>query len=204
MTFNEYAKAWDNERRIKRASIIADEIKEFVGLSTDMNCLEFGCGTGLIGFNLKDDVNHIDMMDISEKMIEVLEQKIELTKAKNITAIHHNIYDGILDKKYDLIFSSMVFHHISDLESLLERLTGMLKTGGRLCIVDLVSVSPVFHSEESDFDGHHGFDLEELSDLLSKSGLINSNFKTFYSGVKVVEGVDVNYSLFILEGEYSV
>ena len=38
MQFNEYAKTWDNERRIERAAVIADKIKKFVGLTKDMNC----------------------------------------------------------------------------------------------------------------------------------------------------------------------
>lgn len=202
MQFNEYAKAWDNERRIERAAVIADKIKKFVGLTKDMNCLEFGCGTGLIGFNLKDNVQHIDMMDISDKMIEVLNQKIELSKTKNITAIHHDINSGLLDKQYDLIFSSMVFHHINDLEEVLSKLTEMLKNGGKLCIVDLESVSPVFHQEESDFDGYDGFEIESFSKLLSSSGLSNIGYETFYSGIKVVDDVDVNYSLFIMKGNY--
>lgn len=47
MNFNIEAINWDNERRTKRAKIIANEIIKSIQIKEQYRALEFGCGTGL-------------------------------------------------------------------------------------------------------------------------------------------------------------
>ncbi|WP_195971218.1 class I SAM-dependent methyltransferase [Clostridium thermobutyricum] len=72
MDFNYLARQWDDSRRIERAKIISNEIRKNLGDVKLNKGLEFGCGTGLITFNLTDLFNDVTLIDISSEMIEVV------------------------------------------------------------------------------------------------------------------------------------
>lgn len=201
MTFDDYAKNWDDERRIKRAKMISQTIKDYVTLTPEMNCLEFGCGTGLVGLNLSEAVGHIDMVDVSEKMIEVLDQRIDEAGMNNITSYHKDLLkEHHSENSYDLIFSSMVFHHIPETEKLIKRMMSLLTFSGQVCIVDFAPLSPMFHKNEHDFEGHDGFDIDELMALMALCGLKDIKGKIFYKGQKHIDDQIIDYKLLIVVG----
>jgi len=53
------------------------EINEFIQPKKKLNALDFGCGTGLLSFKLKDFFKTITLTDNSEGMISVLQEKVE-------------------------------------------------------------------------------------------------------------------------------
>ncbi|HEX9062289.1 MAG TPA: class I SAM-dependent methyltransferase [Clostridia bacterium] len=127
MNFNIEAANWDSEKRIERAKIIADEIIKSVPIEGHLRALEFGCGTGLVSFNLADKFNHITLIDTSEGMIDKLNQKIQDSNTKNMNAFCMDINGGSkLNDKYDVIYTSMALHHTQDINLTLERLYELL------------------------------------------------------------------------------
>ncbi len=72
MSFDKYAITWDTEKRVNRAKIIAEEISKTIQIKKRYNALEFGCGTGLVSFNLYDKFESITLVDISKGMIDML------------------------------------------------------------------------------------------------------------------------------------
>ncbi len=54
MNFKGRAKNWDSEAMIKRSMVIADKISELIGTQKQISILDYGCATGLIGFELSD------------------------------------------------------------------------------------------------------------------------------------------------------
>lgn len=72
----------------------------------DLKILDIGCGSGVIGLTLKQKypTSEVDLLDISEKAIEVAKQN-----AKNLNLdvnfIKSDIFENV-DKKYDLIISN--------------------------------------------------------------------------------------------------
>ncbi len=198
MDFNERAKNWDSGLRSKRAELIADEIYKRV---RDLDCenfkvLEFGCGTGLISFCLKDKFKIIDLFDTSEGMKEVLKSKIKESNLNNMMVL-----DSIdNDAKYDVIYSSMVMHHIVDVKKTIDELFELLNDDGCLCIVDLVEEDGTFHKAEENFIGHNGFNVESFENLMRKTSLKEVSSEIFYHGEKEVLGEKAKYSLFIAVG----
>jgi ubiquinone/menaquinone biosynthesis C-methylase UbiE len=95
MDFNIEAINWDNKRRIKRAKTIADEIIKSIKIKEKYHALEFGCGTGLVSFNLIYKFEHITLTDTSKGMIETLNSKIQHYKVKNMKALNVDINDNI-------------------------------------------------------------------------------------------------------------
>jgi len=201
MNFNVQSISWDNEKRINRAKVIAAEIASATELEKSYSALEFGCGTGLVSFNLYDKLKDIVCIDTSKGMIDTLNTKIKQHKVKNMAAYQQNINDDyLLTPKYDLIYTSMALHHIVDIDTTLANLYKLLKQNGCLCIVDLDEDDGSFHKAETDFNGHNGFNQTELKQILVKLGYKGLRSNTFYKDVKNIEGVILNYSLFIMIG----
>jgi len=196
--FNTFAGTWDTEYRIERARIIAREIKTVCDLNEHQNLMEFGCGTGLIGFHLVDSVHRIDCVDSSPEMVRMVREKA------NVLGYGHkmNVFPGLeaLNRncEYDCIYSSMVMHHVYDIEAVGREFWRRLPDSGRLCIVDLHPDDGSYHQNEKDFDGYHGFDPEELAGRLEGVGFRTKLHKTFFEDVREMGNQKVPYSLFIL------
>jgi len=202
MNFDNLAKNWDTDRRIKRAELISNEIQKAVCIDKNQRALEFGAGTGLISFNLHNSLKSVDLLDSSKRMIEVVEDKITTNKISNMKTIHIDIETKHkLSSKYNVIYSSMVLHHIKNVKSIISQFSEVLQDHGELCIIDLNEVDEAFHKEESDFEGHHGFNLSELEKLLMDNGFCNIKTNTFYHSIKKVESIEIPYSLFIMSAK---
>lgn len=174
--FDKQAKEWDNDPfKTKRAITIAKEITDFIRPNKTMNAFEFGCGTGLLSYQLKDFFNTITLADTSEGMINVLKEKITNENINNFKPLLVDLLEEdtvINSNEYDVIYTLMTLHHIIDIDKILKIFNEMLKIGGYLCIADLVQEDGSFHSNVPDFDGHNGFDRSTLSAVLSKHGFM--------------------------------
>lgn len=202
MNFNLAAVGWDDQKRINRAKIIANEIIKSINIKEHSCAMEFGCGTGLVSFNLSDKFDHITLIDTSEGMIEKLKQKILDSGLKNMTAVQTDINScSELQDKFDVIYTSMALHHIIDTKATLKKLYGLLKDEGYICIVELDAEDGSFHKQEKDFNGHNGFDQQQLKKLLEELGLKNIVTDTFYKDKKVEDDLTIEYSLFLMTGE---
>ena len=197
--FDQEALEWDTPYRVSRAQAIAAEIKKRVHFKPDDNVLEFGCGTALVSTNLYYSVGKISLMDTSTGMLQVALQKFEkLGTGKPVTAFSDLFSNSLTQASFDCIYTSMVLHHVLDLKEVGERFYNLLKENGTLCIVDLNPDDGSFHADDSDFDGHNGFDPEALSGDFSTYGFSREYCSTFYSSVKKTDEKDVPYSLFIM------
>ncbi len=199
--FDKYAQTWDTGFRINRARIIAYEIIKSLDGKREYSALEFGCGTGLVSFNLYNQLKNITLVDSSEGMIEILNSKIDKYQAFNMKAKHMDISgDNLLNEKYDLIYNSMVLHHIQDIPLICKHFYSLLKNNSNLCIVDLNEEDGSFHKKYPDFNGHNGFDQEKLKLVLENTGFKDIESNTFYYGKKDISGETIEYSLFLMKG----
>ena len=202
MDFNTQAANWDTEGRENRAKIIANEIIKSVDVKENRSALEFGCGTGLVSFNLADKFEHITLIDTSEGMIEKVKQKLQDSRVKNMTAFRMDISEGnVLKDKFDVIYTSMALHHIMDTKAVLKSLYELLNEGGALCIVELDEEDGSFHKLEKDFKGHNGFNQEALKAIMRETGFKSVVSNTFYNDFKVIDDEKIEYSLFLMVGK---
>ena len=202
LSFDKKAKDWDDNRRIQRSKVIAEKIIDYVKLQETFSGLEFGCGTGLISLNLYDKLGKITCIDTSSGMIKQLEDKVAEHNLDKITVTQLNINDDHdLKSEYDIIYSSMSLHHVTSLEETLQNFYDLLQDGGQLCIVDLDKEDGSFHSQESNFLGHNGFEQKELSQLLEQVGFNNIMSETFYNDERSIGNRNIEYSLFIMKAQ---
>lgn len=201
MGFDNDSSTWDTNIRINRAEAVAREISNCIDINKNYSAMEFGCGTGLVSFNLYEKFKSIALVDSSKGMIEILNSKIEKSKASNMTSYYLDITNkDSLDMKFDVIYTSMVLHHIDDINSIIRKLYELLNKDGYLCIVDLDEEDGSFHKNHQDFHGHNGFDQNYLKGILSNCGLKDVESNTFFYDEKIIEGEKIKYSLFLMKG----
>jgi len=166
--FDTRAKEWDKkDRRVHGAKIIAEAIQKRVDLNENMQILDFGVGTGLLGFEIAKKVKEVYGVDTSAGMIAALKEKN--TKELSITPIHQDIIKEPLQQTVDGVVSSMTLHHIEDLEAFFMTIAMTLKENGFIAIADLESENGTFHSDNTGVH-HFGFDAPKLQKLVSQSG----------------------------------
>ena len=167
--FDLKAREWDNNQvRVERAVTVAAEIKKQIPTRPGMRALEFGSGTGLLSFELQDHFSGIVLMDNSREMIRVCEEKCAYHKTPHIQPVWFDLEKHDYDGKFDIIYSLMVLHHVTNVDMLLNKFTGMLNPGGILLISDLYTEDGSFH--DSGEIAHKGFDPDELLNILKDKG----------------------------------
>lgn len=200
-TFDEKAAAWDsNPANWERAEAIAAKIREKINLNPSMTVLEYGAGTGILSFMLKDDVKEITLMDNSIGMVQVMQEKINTEKVDRLKPLFFNLETTpYREKTFDLIITQMVMHHVSDVKAMIRKFYDLLREGGSLAIADLYAEDGSFHG--SGFDGHLGFDVEDLSILLKHIGFKNVSHESCYVVKKQTEMHGLkDFPVFILTG----
>lgn len=197
--FDSKAVEWDNNpMHWERSAAIAEEIKKLIPLSKEMSALEYGAGTGITSFLLKDYLKEITLMDNSAEMIRVINEKIITTKANNLKALNFNLEDEeYTERKFDLIFTQMVLHHVNDTEKIIGVFHQLLKKGSYLAIADLSAEDGSFHGD--DFTGHRGFNMDWLSAIVRKNGFSDIFYKAcFVIDRKLSETETKKFDVFIM------
>ena len=167
-TFDSRAKEWDQkDRRVNGAKTIAKAIEKRVILTPEMAILDFGVGTGLLGFEIAKKVKSVDGVDTSTGMLEKL--KAKNTPELFITPLHQDIIKDPLNKKYDGVVSSMTLHHVENLDAFFDELAKIVKDGGFISIADLEKENGTFHSDNTGVH-HFGFDEKELRKYSERAG----------------------------------
>lgn len=196
--FDNKARRWDsNPLFVERAEKIAAAIRAEVPLDRRMAALDYGSGSGLLSFPLKDELGHITCKDTSAGMLDVLCEKIAAQGVTNMTARQTDLTaDPLPDERYDLIYSSMTLHHIPDTAKILSAFRALLNPGGHLCIADLDQEDGSFHGIEVDV--HHGFDRDDLARRAVQAGFADVGFRTVFNIAKERETGTRDYSVFLM------
>ena len=148
---------WDRhaERYSKRP--IADEAayqkklqvtREY--FQSDMDVLEFGCGTGSTAIMHAPFVKHIHAIDISSKMIEIAQDKADAENVENITFERMTIGEFEMpDQTFDLVLGLSILHLLENKDAVIAKVYRMLKSDGVFvastpCIGDTMKFIKVF------------------------------------------------------------
>ncbi len=192
-SFDERARLWDADKiHLERSAVIANVLGKMIPLNQSWKAMEYGAGTGILSFLLKDKLSEIVLMDNSREMIAVCKEKAAQNHTHNIHPLvfdlEHNDYEG----KFDLIYNQMVLHHVKNVSLMFEKFFSLLNPGGYLAIADLYTEDGSFHGENQDV--HKGFDPEELSQLLKEKGFEKTEFRSVFE----IERESNRYPLFLL------
>ncbi len=175
--FDSKAKTWDqNAIHMERSIAIARDLEIMAPLHKNMKAMEYGAGTGLLSFLLKDKLGEILMVDSSEKMVSICDEKIAATGATHMHSLFMDLEKTDYHNHFDLVYSQMVFHHVKNVPEMLRKLFSLVNQGGYLAIADLYPEDGSFHGAEVT-DVHRGFDPEALAGQLRKLGFSHTGVK---------------------------
>lgn len=203
--FDTEAATWDeNPRRIQLVADIFNALQQEVPLHSDMQVLDFGCGTGTLAIHLAPLVASITGADTSKGMLDVFNDKLTKQGVNTIRLVQiaPGEYEA-LKGPYDLIVSTMTLHHVENVTPLLEHFHSILAPGGYLAIADLDLDDGLFHGENAEVF-HNGFDRDVLGKIFADAGLENVRHVTAAEVTKPDANDEMRtFSLFLVTGQHS-
>ena len=177
--FDDRAATWDDDPDHERRQVaVARAIEEAVSLDPRMSAVDIGGGTGRLSILLSDRVGSVVVTDPSPGMVRVARERIEAAGlGDRLRAVQADLTTDRIEGTYDVVWSSMALHHVQNLDRLLRSVAELLVEGGRLAIADLEKdADGAFHADRADFDGHHGFDRDDLAERLARAGFADVSF----------------------------
>jgi predicted TPR repeat methyltransferase len=167
--FDNYAGHFDahllNELKYHTPIDILNSIKS-VCFSNALEILDLGCGTGLVGAQLRQIARILSGVDLSSRMLKKAEQRgiyDDLTCSEIIEFLLGNV------RKYDLVVAADVFIYFGDLTEAFQLVRRALRDDGIFCF----SVEAV---EKMDFTlqktGRYAHSRDYLQNLARNSGFI--------------------------------
>lgn len=193
--FNAAAPSWDSAAyRVYRAERIAQCIARLAPENLQGRVLDFGCGTGLLGFHFVEQATHTDFADTSAGMLSQVEQKAAGNPRVGTILLGEQNYEH----PYDLIVTLMALHHVEDYAEAIARLVRQLAPSGRIYLCDLDTEDGSFHGDT--VVPHNGFDRVEIARILRDLGLAEVTVCTGHVDEKNVEGARKQYPIFVVGG----
>jgi 2-polyprenyl-3-methyl-5-hydroxy-6-metoxy-1,4-benzoquinol methylase len=196
--FDEAAESFDEDFRIERARAVAKHIDDIVGLRPDQSVLDFGCGTGLLGFSLLPHIGRLTLLDTSSGMLDQAKRKITAADAHRVRTLLFDPESETVEGSYDLIATLMTLHHIPDAEATVEMLAVHVAPGGTLALADLETEDGSFHGPQAEV--HRGFDRSVIRDWMTANGLQDLRESTPWIMQREVTGEPREYPVFLIAG----
>ncbi len=194
--FDKVAKEYDTPDKLERSEKIAQFLLKNLPINTNWKVLDFGCGTGTTDLLLSPYVGLIIGVDLSKGMLDVFKEKIDKFKIQNIKIFNEDILNNRLNEKdFDLMITSMTFHHLDNPKEAVSKLGRYIKENGYIVIMDLEKEDGTFHSDNTDVK-HFGFDKEEIKGWFINSNFEIQTFETVYEIEKERNGQIKKYPVF--------
>lgn len=142
--------------------------------------LDFGCGTGNQSLGVASYVKEVHGIDISSKMIEIAEIKLEERKILNVYYTQTTVFDERLKKgSFDVIMAFNILHYLENTPEVMQRIYGLLKPGGYFissteCMGEekkfsrIISFSALFIMKKAHIISPKFYKFFELEDLINK------------------------------------
>lgn len=104
-------------------------------LSTDLEVLEVGTGTGIISLSIANKVKNIVAIDFAPEMIKIAKIKLEESNIDNIEfKVNPATNIEYQNKSFDLIVASNVFHLLPEPEKALHEIIRLLNNNGKVIL----------------------------------------------------------------------
>jgi 2-polyprenyl-3-methyl-5-hydroxy-6-metoxy-1,4-benzoquinol methylase len=195
--FDAKASTWDADpAKVERARRVAEAIARDVPDLARRSVLDYGAGTGLLGFHLLPRAARITFADASRGMLAVVEEKISGTSAGKADAVLLDLTrDPPPAGRFGLVATLMALHHVPDVAGILRAFHSILEPGGVLCISDLDLEDGSFHGPGVEV--HPGFDRAALEEAMRTAGFGPVRFSTPCEVRKDVAGETRTYPMFL-------
>jgi ubiquinone/menaquinone biosynthesis C-methylase UbiE len=133
--------AWEEVASSAAFLAIRDRVVELAAPRADDLAVDLGAGTGLLSLAIAPRVRKLTAVDISERMLERLDDAAVADGIHNIDLLGADLRRLPLeDESATLVVSNYAFHHLDDSgkELALAETRRILRPGGRLVICDMM------------------------------------------------------------------
>ncbi len=165
--FDKCATSWDKE--MIKSDEIVNIILDSAEISGGKRVLDVACGTGvLIGDYLERNVKSVTGIDISSEMIKRAKDKFSDSR---VSFICGDAAEYDFDTQFDAVMIYNAFPHFPEPEKLIDRLSGLLASGGTLTVAHGMSREKI--------DAHHHgaasgvsvglMEADRLAEIMGKS-----------------------------------
>ena len=164
--FDRLAPSWDAE--MIRDDAIIGTILDHAHVSEGCKVLDVATGTGvLIPDYLGRNVASVTAIDISTEMIRIAREKC---KDPRVTFVAGDVETAVLSAGFDAIVVYNAFPHFPDPETLIRRLSSLLRTGGTLTVAHGMSRDEINarHHGSSKHVSNGLMEADELADIFTK------------------------------------
>ena len=139
--WDERVESWEEVAASPAFLSIRDRILELAEPRRDDRAVDLGAGTGLLALALAPRVRELVAVDISERMLERLDDTAVADGVHNVELVVADLRRLPLeDESATLVVSNYAFHHLDDpgKELALAEARRILRPGGRLVICDMM------------------------------------------------------------------
>jgi ubiquinone/menaquinone biosynthesis C-methylase UbiE len=139
--WDERVETWDEVAASEAFLAIRDRVVELAEPHRDDVVVDLGAGTGLLALALAPHVRDLVAVDISERMLERLDDAAIADGVHNVETVAADLRRLPLDdESATLVVSNYAFHHLHDTgkELALAEARRILRPGGRLVICDMM------------------------------------------------------------------
>jgi len=187
------AAQWDSPDKINMTKKFLSEMLFNVNPQSGWKAMEIGAGTGLVGLNVEPLVAKVIMVDTSKSMLEVLKQK--LNDYSKVEILHGEVFN-YTQQDIDFVFSAMAFHHLDDVEKVIQHIATITKEGAWVVVGDLVTEDGSFHGFAP--IPYCGFDTAVLSKQFSQAGFDVKLMKIYNVITRITDEKTSSYEQFML------
>lgn len=153
----------DQNTTLEEAETYAlSETVRHAGISDGMDILELGCGWGSLSLYLAEKFPNARIVSVSNSASQraYIEAQAATRGLKNLTVITADMNDFSIDQRFDRVVSVEMFEHMSNWQSLFDRVRGWLHVDGRLFIHVFTHRDRSYrfnHENPADWIAHHFF-----------------------------------------------
>lgn len=160
--------------------------------------MEVAAGTCVCGRSFVSLVQTIVCLDATPAMLQRGKQEVEESQLQNMVFITGLVAElTFLDNSFDIVFSCLAFHHFVDVQTVFREMVRVLKSGGKLVLIDMEAAEDDLRAVEDEIetlrDPSHVRNLskQEMLDLFADSGLTVIKCETTEIQQKLVNWLDL-------------
>lgn len=127
---------------------------------------DLGCGNGYLTIPLLNKANHLFAVDIEQKMLDLLCERVSETYKTNISYVISDLEQiNIVDAKIDKAVIAFVAHEIPNLVKAIHEFKRILKPNGMILVIDWEAIDM-----EKGPPKHERIPSKQLKEIFEKSG----------------------------------
>jgi ubiquinone/menaquinone biosynthesis C-methylase UbiE len=161
-------------------------IKYISGLENELNIIELGCGNGWLSNKISEmGKTNVIGADVNEH--ELKQAARVFGNKNNLVFVYANIFDSKLNEmKFDIIILASALMYFKDVNALIDKLIGILNSGGEIHIIDnpFYSEQNAASARERALEHYKKMGVPEMAELVHPhllSALNKCNAKILYN-----------------------